>query len=97
MRGLFGVAETSSRFLTRAEIDHVYHCFDYLRQVIICLADPTMDPFHPTSETPGVIETLGWGNTHVCRDWEALSDWADEHTFANKTSSNSWRKDGVIF
>ena len=97
MRGLFSVAHSSSRPLTDKEVDHVYHCFEYFRQVIVCNADPTMDVFLPLSDRPGVIETLGWGNTHVCRDWDALSEWANERFWANKSTSHSWRKDDLVF
>ncbi|KAF4624580.1 hypothetical protein G7Y89_g13590 [Cudoniella acicularis] len=97
MRGLFSVVHLSSRPLTNDELDHVYHCFEYLRQVIVCHADPTMDVFLPLVERPGVIETLGWGNTHVCRDWDALSEWANDRFWGNRSTSHSWRKDAVVF
>ena len=54
--------------------DHVMHCFDYLRQVIMCFADSTLE-WAPE----GVEGTNGWGSVHLCRDYRALMDFANKY------------------
>ncbi|KAK2052711.1 hypothetical protein LY76DRAFT_467223, partial [Colletotrichum caudatum] len=51
---------------TEAEADllHLGHCFDFLRQGILCAADPTLEALGP-----GFTETTGEGVVHQCRDW----------------------------
>lgn len=51
---------------------HSAHCFDYLRQSIMCSADTTLE---------GVSEAgPGWGGKHQCTDYEKLLEWANERT-----------------
>lgn len=60
-----------------AQIEHVDHCIDLLRQVLMCHADIS-------------LHTYGWRNDyrwpwpnfeieHECRSWDTLMDWAKEH------------------
>lgn len=49
---------------------HLEHCFDYIRQGIMCAADPTIESVHHHAED--VAQDNGWGNTHMCRSWDAL-------------------------
>lgn len=65
--------------------EHVAHCLDVLRGVIMCDADDTprytgrinQQAFaeHPTS---------GVGQTRMCRDWSQLEKWAVEHSACYK-------------
>ena len=50
---------------------HAVHCFDYLRQSIMCAADTSLEGL--TAAGPG------WGSKHTCTDYEALLAWANEH------------------
>lgn len=50
---------------------HARHCFDYLRQSIMCAADSNLEPVN--AELGGVT---GWGSERVCRDWTELRKWA---------------------
>ncbi|KNG84912.1 hypothetical protein ANOM_006412 [Aspergillus nomiae NRRL 13137] len=58
--------------------DHTKHCIDYLRQSIMCASDATL-------EGSGVLgggrnrAVDGWNNTHQCRDWDSLYDFASRH------------------
>ncbi|CAF9908069.1 MAG: hypothetical protein ALECFALPRED_004213 [Alectoria fallacina] len=52
---------------------HVAHCFDYLRQGILCSADSSM----PAVDT--VNGFLGAGFPRQCRDFEELKGWAETH------------------
>jgi hypothetical protein len=61
-------------------LHHVYHCLDYLRQTIMCLADATLEHIDDGKGAPG------WGDTHRCGDWDALSKWSyDNRANSSKT------------
>ncbi|KAJ2974669.1 hypothetical protein NUW58_g8581 [Xylaria curta] len=57
--------------LTEEVAHHSAHCFDYLRQSVICAADTNLEG--DTEAGPG------WGSVHQCTDYDALLDWANEH------------------
>jgi hypothetical protein len=58
--------------LTQEIIHHSTHCYDYLRQSIMCAADTTLE---------GKSELgPGWGSKHECKDYDAVVAWADEMT-----------------
>ncbi|KAK9424046.1 putative Oxidase ustYa [Seiridium unicorne] len=52
---------------------HLAHCFDYLRQNILCAADPSLEG--NKTATPGAH--------HVCNNFGALKAWAIEHAAPN--------------
>ena len=53
--------------------DHYAHCFDYLRQGIICAADSTLEGLTPEGGS-------GWGVIHrQCKDFDRLKEWADQN------------------
>ena len=56
--------------------DHMVHCFDYLRQAIVCSADTALEPYK--TEVDGVD---GYGAPHQCRDFNALYDWAERYRY----------------
>lgn len=47
---------------------HLQHCFNYLRQGILCAADLTLEP----APVGGGEGGEGVGVTHLCRDWEVV-------------------------
>jgi hypothetical protein len=51
---------------------HSAHCFDYIRQSIMCNADTSLEG--KTEAGPG------WGSTHECKDYDAVLAWANDHT-----------------
>ncbi|KAL6802685.1 hypothetical protein GGI42DRAFT_353798 [Trichoderma sp. SZMC 28013] len=57
---------------------HLDHCFDYLRQAIMCAGDMTLEKAHVVD---GVIldAVVGWDVEHQCRDWRTMFDFAVEH------------------
>ncbi|GAW22711.1 hypothetical protein ANO14919_122540 [Xylariales sp. No.14919] len=57
--------------LTEEVAHHSAHCFDYLRQSIMCAADTNLEG--DTEAGPG------WGSDHQCTDYDALLAWANEH------------------
>ena len=53
---------------------HLNHCYDALRQAIICRADDT--PLYVPKDT----FWSGDGQQRRCRNWAALEDWVIRHT-----------------
>ncbi|KAI1335927.1 hypothetical protein F5Y15DRAFT_396240 [Xylariaceae sp. FL0016] len=53
--------------------DHVLHCVEAVRQALYCSLDPTL--INLEMEWPHVPN----GQNHVCRNREALKNWAEEH------------------
>jgi hypothetical protein len=62
--------------------DHIPHCFDYLRQSLMCKADTALEK-SAIQEGKTVHDVTGWGVDHECRDWEAIMKWASEHRSDN--------------
>jgi hypothetical protein len=54
-------------------VKHDMHCFDTLRQHIMCLADDTLLSMTGHRDA-------GMNQTRMCRDWDVLRQWATEHT-----------------
>lgn len=54
------------------------HCFDYLRQSLMCASDTTLETLQVNNESnkPAVD---GLGTTHLCRDYDKVSDWTLHH------------------
>jgi hypothetical protein len=67
--------------LTEEVAHHSAHCFNYLRQGIMCSADTTLEG--KTGAGPGE------GSEHECTDYDALLEWANTH------SALKWR-DGLV-
>ena len=57
--------------LTGEVAHHTAHCFNYLRQGIMCSADTTLEG--KTDAGPGE------GSEHECTDYNALLEWANGH------------------
>ena len=58
---------------------HVLHCFDFIRQALMCYGDMTLEPW---VDFDGVTlysrGSSGWGTTHKCRNFEELKGWVEE-------------------
>jgi hypothetical protein len=57
--------------MTKEISHHTAHCFNYIRQGIMCNADVTLEG--KTDAGPGE------GSEHECVDYDALLEWANEH------------------
>ncbi|KAL2068248.1 hypothetical protein VTL71DRAFT_16346 [Oculimacula yallundae] len=65
---------------------HLNHCFDYLRQGVMCAGDMTLEPtFELTGEDEGTRGVNGWNVEHQCRNWQMMYDFAEEHRFLNSS------------
>ncbi|KAK0708463.1 hypothetical protein B0H67DRAFT_495483, partial [Lasiosphaeris hirsuta] len=67
--------------LDDVNVPHLMHCWDYLRQGIMCSADTTLEWLAP--EDTG---STGWGYRHTCKDFGAIYAWAEEH----RLTDNKW-------
>ncbi|KAK5989597.1 Oxidase ustYa [Cladobotryum mycophilum] len=74
------------RRATSGEITHIdghtLHCYDYLRESIICAADSSLEPFRSRfdggTEGNGVD---GFGTVHQCRDFKQLFEWSEKFRY----------------
>lgn len=57
----------------RPDPHHLRHCFDYLRQSLMCSVDTNLEPVD--FELGGVT---GWEFRRTCRDFERVKGWAEE-------------------
>ncbi|ETS88115.1 hypothetical protein PFICI_01943 [Pestalotiopsis fici W106-1] len=84
-----------------AQLEHVNHCIEYLRQVVMCNADITMQTFDWIDDY-----RRPWPNfkiQHECKNWDALTDWAKEHSvpsligpiITHPVLGVSWREDDI--
>ena len=53
---------------------HIRHCFDLLRQSLMCCGDASLEPYD--SSLGGVT---GWGFPKLCRDYDELKEWAERY------------------
>ncbi|KAH9825903.1 Mycotoxin biosynthesis protein UstYa-like [Teratosphaeria destructans] len=79
------IQELAAGETTMAELQaspHVPHCFDYLRQAILCFADDTWerprDAEGRLNGDEGAGTISGYFDTHVCRDHVRLEELAEE-------------------
>lgn len=50
---------------------HAAHCFEYLRNQILCMADMTLEG------SVSAIDNTGEGQAHVCRNREEAIEWIE--------------------
>lgn len=58
---------------------HVTHCFDYLRQSAQCAGDSALEGKSEFVED----KTDGWGNMHVCKNFDAEVQWVIDNRFSD--------------
>ena len=59
--------------------DHIDHCLDNLRQLIMCKADVSLQTYDWLDNTPRPF--ANFKIEHDCYNWNALNDWAKERSF----------------
>lgn len=64
----FNTTTETYESLLKHQEDHVYHCFDYIRQALMCNADLTVE-WPRTEEDGRRVAVDGWGITHQCKNW----------------------------
>ena len=58
--------------------EHMSHCFETIRQQLLCDADDTI-----RAAPPGTAGS-GHNQTRMCRDWDAYDSWLKNHTSCYK-------------
>ncbi|KAK3321284.1 hypothetical protein B0T19DRAFT_263126 [Cercophora scortea] len=66
-------------YLVPQHSHHWSHCFDYLRQTLMCAADVTYEKLQTKADGTLLDGVDGWGTTHMCRDYQAVKEWATTH------------------
>lgn len=56
---------------------HHAHCFDYIRQSIMCCGDTALEG-EETTFPEGIGGTDGWNVKHVCKDWNPIHAWLED-------------------
>lgn len=74
---IFAEESLSGKQKTASHSGHIGHCFDYLRQAIMCAADTTLEWAIPNKASVRTVD--GWGVTHDCRSWDDAVDWTLKH------------------
>jgi hypothetical protein len=65
---------------TRTAIFHIRHCYDYLRQAIMCASDTNLEVLDHERHV-----TNGWGQPKTCRDYRKVFEFAEK--YANSTDT----------
>lgn len=64
--------------LSALRVGHANHCLNFLRQILLCNADMTLEPTTPTVVQQHHINVVtGIGVTHQCRDWAQVREFAE--------------------
>jgi len=64
---------------------HVGHCFDYLRQSIMCCGDVALEGAE-TTFPEGEGGSDGWDAKHVCKDYRQVFEYLEE----KRATNDSW-------
>jgi len=67
----------------RVNVDHLQHCFDYLRRALMCAADTNLEHINPETDA-----TTGWGSERFCRDFQSVKDFATRWRNSTDTGIN---------
>ncbi|KAK5991850.1 Oxidase ustYa [Cladobotryum mycophilum] len=59
--------------------EHLIHCWDYLRQSIMCAGDTSLEWVSAMDDPPN--ETSGWGFQHTCKNFDAIFDWTESNRY----------------
>jgi hypothetical protein len=65
---------------TRTAPFHIRHCFDYIRQALMCHADTNLEILDPVKHT-----TNGWNQTKVCRNYDLVKGFAERFADSSDT------------
>ncbi|KAI7913220.1 hypothetical protein M9X92_009587 [Pyricularia oryzae] len=78
---LFAIVQTYSGLKSGHELPddhhwHMIHCFDYMRQAIMCSADMALEGLETTfPDHNGGSD--GWDSKHVCKDWSQVKGYLE--------------------
>ncbi|KAI3390390.1 hypothetical protein diail_9825 [Diaporthe ilicicola] len=81
-----GYFSAKSGNLDEVNMQHLSHCWDYLRQAIMCHSDTTLEWLGPPPHDRG---STGWGYEHQCRDYTAVFEYATAHRLTDNKNIHS--------
>lgn len=60
---------------------HALHCLTYLRQLVLCSADTTLERAFEAKNVDGRITRAAYGMdiTHQCRDWTQVRKYVEDN------------------
>lgn len=73
--------------LDEGELGHNDHCFNYLRNALMCCGDTTLEGQSQAEMFKDVAGTDGTGAVHVCRNYDEIFKWAEERRFTDSKES----------
>jgi hypothetical protein len=83
LNGFRKMLSGEQRNASRIEHDeqHILHCLSYLRQMVLCSADITLEPAFSAENTDGrkTKAAYGSGVTHQCKDWEQIRAFSENN------------------
>lgn len=87
---LYNILEVYSSMTSGEPIEdqmkgHLPHCFEYLRQSIMCCGDTALEGQHTTFPN-GIIGSDGWDAKHVCKDYGQIFEYLEE----NRVDDQVW-------
>ena len=77
--GFYAARPGSLSELSSDAHQHAKHCIDYLRQVIMCAADGTLEPGDDTTR-----HITGMNVVHECRDYDEVRRWSEEQRLTDE-------------
>ncbi|KAF1941075.1 hypothetical protein EJ02DRAFT_378558 [Clathrospora elynae] len=57
--------------------EHINHCFDYIRQALMCAADSNLEDLE-IDPSDGELGADGWGIKRTCRNFKAVFEWSEK-------------------
>ncbi|KAI1465030.1 uncharacterized protein F4812DRAFT_128443 [Daldinia caldariorum] len=80
LTNLSSIPEFENSTSTRIAPFHIRHCFDYIRQALMCAADTNLEVLDHETHL-----TNGWGQPKQCRDYEHVFTWAERYANSSDT------------
>jgi hypothetical protein len=69
--------------LDEGEIAHNDHCFNYIRNALLCCGDTTLEGQTQTPELKNIPGTDGTGAVHICRNYDEIFKYAEDVRLAD--------------
>jgi hypothetical protein len=70
--------------LDEGDLGHNDHCFNYIRNALICCGDTTLEGQSQAKMFEHIAGTDGTGAVHNCRNYDEISAWATKHRITDK-------------
>ena len=78
-----GSTDSQDEHAAHRDALHMEHCFDYLRQAILCAGDTTIEWARESGEGEVGGQVDGWGVEHQCRSSKTIFDFTASNRAEN--------------